>query len=211
MRPEKNSEESKQRILDTAKKIFAEKGYTGARIDHIAKEAKVNKALIYYYFKSKEAILDELFSTFFKESTAMLLNFVNRGGFAENPEENKRKFEEEYLGYLAANRDVLKIIFMESLTGNSQDTPLFRLVDIGGNIPKEQQQGVPQPDETDAEKQELVVEFFTGIIPYISYLMLKEKWCGHFSMTEPELYQAFGIAMKETHEQYHKNREGKNH
>jgi len=100
----KNSEESKQRILNTAARLFAEKGYDGARIDEIAREARVNKALIYYYHKSKEAILTELFRTFFKESTAMLLNFVERGGFAENAEENKRLFEAEYSHYLESNK-----------------------------------------------------------------------------------------------------------
>lgn len=38
--------------------LFAEKGFDGARVDKLAEMAKVNKALIYYYFKSKEAIPD---------------------------------------------------------------------------------------------------------------------------------------------------------
>ena len=59
-----NEEEttSKRRILEAASKIFAEKGYDGARVDEIAKRAAVNKALIYYYFpKGKEELLERLF------------------------------------------------------------------------------------------------------------------------------------------------------
>ena len=89
------SEESKIRILDSASKVFAEKGYSGARMDEIAGKARVNKALIYYYFKSKEAILKELYQKFFRESTDLLLRFVERGGFSEDAEENKRLFEAE--------------------------------------------------------------------------------------------------------------------
>jgi TetR/AcrR family transcriptional regulator len=44
---------ARERILKAAKEIFSEKGFDGARMDPIAQTAGVNKALIYYYFKSK--------------------------------------------------------------------------------------------------------------------------------------------------------------
>ncbi len=54
-----------QRILAAAEHAFAEGGLAGARTDQIARAAKVNKALLYYYFKSKDelygAVLDSLF------------------------------------------------------------------------------------------------------------------------------------------------------
>lgn len=43
-----------QRIVAAAEKIFAEQGLDGARTDAIARSARVNKALLYYYFRSKE-------------------------------------------------------------------------------------------------------------------------------------------------------------
>src|ERR1700693_4868362 len=59
-------EESRAAILRAAAKEFAEHGIAGARTDAIAHEAKVNKALLYYYFKDKEklygAVLDNAFS-----------------------------------------------------------------------------------------------------------------------------------------------------
>jgi len=59
-------EESRAAILKAAAHEFAEHGIAGARTDTIAREAKVNKALLYYYFKDKEtlygAVLDEAFS-----------------------------------------------------------------------------------------------------------------------------------------------------
>src|SRR6202790_498054 len=44
------------RIVATAEQIFAEQGLAGARMDDIARVAKVNKALLYYYFRSKEEL-----------------------------------------------------------------------------------------------------------------------------------------------------------
>src|ERR1700692_4786277 len=59
-------EESRAAILLAAAREFAEHGIAGARTDAIARAARVNKALIYYYFKDKEtlygAVLDYAFS-----------------------------------------------------------------------------------------------------------------------------------------------------
>src|ERR1700730_17157636 len=59
-------EESRAAILNAAVAEFAEHGIAGARTDSIARSARVNKALLYYYFKDKdalyEAVLDHVFS-----------------------------------------------------------------------------------------------------------------------------------------------------
>jgi TetR/AcrR family transcriptional regulator len=59
-------EESRAAILKAAVGEFAREGVAGARTDAIARSARVNKALLYYYFKDKEAlyqaVLDEVFS-----------------------------------------------------------------------------------------------------------------------------------------------------
>ena len=202
---DKPREESKVRILAAAAQVFAEKGFSGARIDEIARKARVNKALIYYYFKSKEAILDELFRTFFRESTDRLLNFVERGGFAENPEENKRLFEAEYARYLETNKDLLKILMTESLKEGIKEVPLFKLVDIGKNEQNERVKSMLTQVEMsrEAQQQMLVTEFFTGVMPFVCYIVFKDKWCEHFNLTENELKGYFDIAMQETHEQHH--------
>jgi TetR/AcrR family transcriptional regulator len=59
-------EESRAAILRAAAEEFAKHGIAGARTDAIARAAKVNKALLYYYFTDKEtlygAVLDNAFS-----------------------------------------------------------------------------------------------------------------------------------------------------
>jgi len=59
-------EESRAAILRAAAREFSEHGIAGARTDAIARAAKVNKALLYYYFRDKEtlygAVLDHAFS-----------------------------------------------------------------------------------------------------------------------------------------------------
>jgi TetR/AcrR family transcriptional regulator len=59
-------EESRAAILQAAAREFAENGIAGARTDSIAGAARVNKALLYYYFEDKEtlygAVLDNAFT-----------------------------------------------------------------------------------------------------------------------------------------------------
>lgn len=59
-------EESRAAILKAAIQEFSHEGIAGARTDAIARSAKVNKALLYYYFKDKDAlygaVLDHVFS-----------------------------------------------------------------------------------------------------------------------------------------------------
>jgi AcrR family transcriptional regulator len=49
-------------ILDAARKVFLEKGMAAARMQEIADEAGINKALLHYYFRSKEKLFDRIFS-----------------------------------------------------------------------------------------------------------------------------------------------------
>ncbi|NPA50244.1 MAG: TetR/AcrR family transcriptional regulator [Epsilonproteobacteria bacterium] len=51
----------KEKILYTALKIFAKQGYENSTIEEIAKEVGITKPAIYYYFRDKYAIYEEIF------------------------------------------------------------------------------------------------------------------------------------------------------
>jgi AcrR family transcriptional regulator len=51
---------TKEKLLDTAEKLFAEKGYDATSLRQIIAEAGVNLAAIHYHFGSKEELLDEV-------------------------------------------------------------------------------------------------------------------------------------------------------
>jgi len=57
---------SRQKLLTAAIPVFAQAGFSGARVDEIARRARVNKAMIYYHFRTKrglyQAVLLHLFS-----------------------------------------------------------------------------------------------------------------------------------------------------
>ena len=66
-------EESRTAILQAAIREFAREGIAGARTDAIAKAAKVNKALLYYYFHDKDALYGAALDHVFQERNRRLM------------------------------------------------------------------------------------------------------------------------------------------
>ena len=56
------AKKTKEKIIDVVQKMFAQKGYEGRSVDLIAVKAKVNKASIYYHFKNKASLYENMFS-----------------------------------------------------------------------------------------------------------------------------------------------------
>jgi len=112
-------EESRAAILQAAAQEFAEHGIAGARTDAIAREARVNKALLYYYFKDKEtlygAVLDHAF-TGMKSSVFQVLD----SDLA--PREKILAYVGAYFDFIASNQIYPKLMqreMMRAREGNS--------------------------------------------------------------------------------------------
>src|ERR1039457_2065562 len=93
-------EKRRAAILRAAVAEFAEHGIAGARTDAIARAAHVNKALLYYYFKDKdalyEAVLDHVFSGLRAQVTPVLDSDLP-------PRQKMLEYLGAYFDYIAAN------------------------------------------------------------------------------------------------------------
>lgn len=111
----KNSEGSlrvqpKQTILDSAVRLFSERGYAGTSIADIANASDVQKSLIYYYFQNKEAILEEILL----EKLQALIQ--QKKAYLDDPVENHSKIRSSVkagLQFLFDNYDIIKILISE--------------------------------------------------------------------------------------------------
>jgi AcrR family transcriptional regulator len=54
-------ETTEQRILEAARRVFTRKGMAGARMQEVADEAGINKALLHYYFRDKQRLFEGVF------------------------------------------------------------------------------------------------------------------------------------------------------
>jgi TetR/AcrR family transcriptional regulator len=64
-------------ILDSAREIFMQKGFEGARMQEIADHAGINKALLHYYYRSKEKLFAAVFNDLLNQIKPALLTFIN--------------------------------------------------------------------------------------------------------------------------------------
>ena len=75
--PEKDLN-TEQKILLAAKKVFLEKGREGSRMQEIADEAGINKALLHYYFRSKEKLFEGVFKETFSRLVPQVISLLNQ-------------------------------------------------------------------------------------------------------------------------------------
>jgi len=64
---------TEQKILEAARQVFFDKGMHGARMQDIADKAGINKAMLHYYFRSK----DKLFETIFTDASNHFFPMLN--------------------------------------------------------------------------------------------------------------------------------------
>jgi len=70
------SGETEQKVLDAARVVFIAKGMDGARMQEIADQAGINKALLHYYFRSKENLFERVFTEAFGKALPSIGSFM---------------------------------------------------------------------------------------------------------------------------------------
>ena len=90
---------TREKILEAALREFAEEGYAGARTDHIARAARVNIALLFYYFKSKDRLYGAVLEKIFADWNAAVLKHLEGSG---DPGQKIQKFVSGYFDFVAA-------------------------------------------------------------------------------------------------------------
>ncbi|MBI5372932.1 MAG: TetR/AcrR family transcriptional regulator [Sphingobacteriales bacterium] len=96
----KKDKSTEEKILAAAKKIFVQQGMAGARMQDIADEAGINKALLHYYFKNKE----QLFEVIFMEAAGRLFPRINEIFLSDQPLFEKiERFCSEYISIVLEN------------------------------------------------------------------------------------------------------------
>ena len=71
------TENTETEILIAAKEIFQQKGMAGARMQEIADKAKINKALLHYYYRSKQLLFEAVFKSAFSLLAPQLNKVLN--------------------------------------------------------------------------------------------------------------------------------------
>jgi AcrR family transcriptional regulator len=109
--------DTRQRILAAATDVFVEKGLSGARMQEIADRARTNKAMLHYYFKSKENLYETVVSTVVNTITERLHNVLKSDDLPAT--ERFRQFVSTYLDSLAEHSYMPRLIMLDILSGGT--------------------------------------------------------------------------------------------
>jgi TetR/AcrR family transcriptional regulator len=105
-------EQSRAAILRAAIGEFARQGIAGARTDAIARAAKVNKALLYYYFKDKETLYGAAIDAAFGELGVHMMEILNRD---LPPREKVLTYVGTYFDFVASHKFYRDLAQMEMM------------------------------------------------------------------------------------------------
>lgn len=194
-----NIPNARERILNAAVKIFAERSYEGSRIDEIAREAQVPKSLIYYHFKSKEEILQVLIDNFIHEYLT-LITVAAEEEHQEKVPGLPDRMKDSYHEFGVKNSDLVRVILIDSLKKSNEKPVLFQIVEA--MIAKEAE-GTKDFDINVQERR--IAEFFTSFMPNYAYLCFADAWTQYFKIERNYFDQLYLEVYEETHGAYHKN------
>ncbi len=199
--PRKNTPDARNRILQTAVKIFAEKSFEGSRIDEIAREAGVPKSLIYYHFKSKDDILEVLTQNFIDEYMS-LIRAAEQDTHEKKAQELSQRIQNQYAAFGQRNADLIRVMFIDSLKKSKEEPILFKVVEE--MVAAESKFPHFQASAKYNVQERRVAEFFTSMIPLYSYICFAESWTKYFGIEKEVFGKLFMDIVIKAHADYHK-------
>ncbi|MDN3620930.1 TetR/AcrR family transcriptional regulator [Polaribacter undariae] len=104
------NENTEEQILNAAKNVFQSKGMDGARMQEIANEAGINKAMLHYYYRSKQLLFEAVFKNAFSLLAPQLNAVLNDDSSIE---EKVRNFSSNYISFIEKHPYLPNFIIQE--------------------------------------------------------------------------------------------------
>ncbi len=104
------NQDTEGQILNAAKNVFQKKGMDGARMQEIADEAGINKAMLHYYYRSKQLLFEAVFSNAFSLLAPQLNKILNDDSSIE---EKVKNFTHNYISFIIKHPYLPNFIIQE--------------------------------------------------------------------------------------------------
>lgn len=167
------SQDTEEQILNAAKDVFQQKGKDGARMQEIADKAGINKAMLHYYYRSKQLLFEAVFSSAFSLLAPQLNKILNDDSSIE---EKVRSFTHNYISFISKHPYLPNFViqelnrnpkFIEKIQQNSAFPSLEK---FENQVALEVEQGILKP--TDG-KQLFINIISMNIFPFIATPLIK--------------------------------------
>ncbi|GGW41254.1 TetR/AcrR family transcriptional regulator [Arenibacter certesii] len=160
-------------ILESAKEVFQKKGMDGARMQEIANKAGINKAMLHYYYRSKQMLFEAVFHNAFS-LLAPELNKVLKDD--SSIEEKVRSFTHNYISFIMKHPYLPNFIiqelnrnpiFFETLRKNAAFPSLEK---FENQVAYEVEQGILKPIDG---KQLFIHILSLNVFPFVASPLIK--------------------------------------
>ena len=169
----KKEESTEEQILDAAKDVFQSKGMDGARMQEIADKAGINKAMLHYYYRSKQLLFEAVFKNAFSLLAPQLNTILNDDSSIED---KIRSFTSDYTSFMLKHPYIPNFIINEL---NRNEDFILKLKDNSGfpnlekfkaKVDSEIQQGKLKP----IDGEQLFVNILAlNIFPFLGKPLIK--------------------------------------
>ncbi len=119
-KPGRTREATRAAIIEAAEQVFSDKGFAGASMSAIARQAEVTKSLIHYHFNSKEALWQEIKETRFREYATEQGDVLAAGGCARD---FISRAMSSYFAFLQANPHLLRLMWWTQAENGQTEHP----------------------------------------------------------------------------------------
>ncbi len=159
-------------ILDTARIVFVEKGFDGARMQEIADRAGINKALLHYYYRSKQKLFEAIFDESFQKIIPRVLEFM---GSSIPLADKIESFVSSYIDLLITEPHLPSFVLHELNRNPDRIGNMVLKSGINPNLINDQlAKQMTKENYTKIEPQELVVNMISlCIFPFVARPILQ--------------------------------------
>lgn len=171
----KKDNKARDKIMRAADDLFGEVGFDAASTREIAERSGVNKALIHYHFKNKQALFETLLDQYYERLAQTLREALMVEGALR---ERLTHLVDSYLDFLEQNRNFGRIVQREASGGRHMERIKRRMVPLFELGTRAVQGSYPTTRSGDLAAEHLLVSFYGMIISYFTYAGVIEHLLG---------------------------------
>lgn len=175
---------AREKILKSADKLFGAVGFESASTREIAELSGINKALIHYHFKNKEALFEAVLDSYYDRLWETLRSVL------EKPLPFRERFKyliEVYVDFLAQNINFAKMVQRESAGGNHIGKIRERMKPIFWAGIEIIEKEYPAAKKGDFSAERLLTSFYGMIVTYFTYSGVLEHLTDKDPLSRSEL------------------------
>lgn len=181
--------DKKIQILEVAEKLFSEKGFEGTSIRDISKHAKINIAMVSYYFGSKERLLEALILYKTSDLKLQLENLLQEN---LEPIEKVNKLIEIYINRISCNKGIFRVLHFE-INSEKREKSMIAFTELKKGNLKAVESIIAQGQSKGVFRKDVIIPLLTPTIigTFFHFHMNKSFFVELLNLKTEEMYNNY--------------------